>query len=147
MKKLFLIGILIGCMVKGYTQSPVSFDYKVKKLDKMHYEISIVASISRPWHLYSQYTMPPVLPTTIRFTKNPVVELKETPVEQGDLVTRHDEVFDVDVKYYAGKVAFVQQVTVKSDIKTNLAGTIEYMVCTDEKCLKPAPEKFSVKLE
>lgn len=138
---------IVAAALKGYTQSPVSFVYKVKKLDKKKYEVRITATIASPWHIYSQYTLPPVLPTSITFIRNPLVEEKEKPVEEGTMVTRHDEVFDVDVKYYTGSVEFVQYLTLKAEVKTKLAGSIEYMVCTDEKCLKPAPEKFSIALE
>jgi hypothetical protein len=147
MKRLFLIGILVGCAINGFSQSPASFSYKVKKLDKQHYELTIAVHIQSPWHIYAQSAPAPVLPTTILFSKNPLVELKDKPVEKGDLVTKHDEVFDADLKYYSGKVEFVQEIRLKAPVKTNLSGTIQYMACTDEKCIKPAPEQFSVTLE
>ena len=146
MKTLFLI-VLAGCTINGFSQSPASFSYKVKKIDKLHYELTIAVNILSPWHIYAQDAPAPVLPTTIRFTKNPLVELGNKPVAKGDLVTRHDEVFDADLKYYAGKVEFVQEITLKAPVKTSLTGTVEYMACTEEKCIKPAPEQFSVTLD
>jgi len=52
----------------------------------------------------------------------------------------------VDVKYFSGKVDFVQLVKVKGNAKTNVTGSVEFMVCNDKQCLPPATEKFSIAL-
>ena len=51
------------------------------------------------------------------------------------------------VSSYSEKVQFVQTVTVKGKVKTNIAGTIEYMVCNDVKCLPPTKKLFDLKLQ
>jgi thiol:disulfide interchange protein DsbD len=55
-------------------------------------------------------------------------------------------VFGVDVKYFSGKVDFVQLVKLKSKAKTNFTGSVEFMVCNDQQCLPPATQKFSIAL-
>lgn len=148
MKRLFSIAIILaGCFLDVVGQSPAKFSYDVKKIDGLHYKVTIAVNINSPWHIYSQEALPPVLPTTIQFSKNPLVEITSKPVEKGNLVVKHDEVFDTDLKYYNDKVEFVQDVTLKSNAKTTLSGSIQYMLCTDEQCIKPAPEQFKLTLE
>jgi thiol:disulfide interchange protein DsbD len=43
-------------------------------------------------------------------------------------------------------VDFVQTVQVKSAVKTNFAGTVEFMVCNDHECLPPTDVPFTVSL-
>jgi thiol:disulfide interchange protein DsbD len=129
-------------------ENPVSFKYEVKKLSGNIYEVKIIASIDEPWHIYSQFTPKegPSLPTHISFVKNPLVEVVGKPVENGKLITKHEEVLDVNLKYFADKVEFVQKIKLKASVKTNLMGTIEYMACTSERCLMPTTEKFTLGL-
>jgi thiol:disulfide interchange protein DsbD len=130
-------------------EDPVDFKYEVKKIQGNVYEIRIVASIEQPWHIYSQFTPEegPSLPTHINFTKNPLIELIGKPEEKGKLVTKHEEILDVNLKYYKEKVEFVQKIKLKGNVKTNLMGAINYMACTDERCLLPTTEKFSVGIQ
>jgi hypothetical protein len=58
-----------------------------------------------------------------------------------------DAALDIEAWQYAGKVEFVQQVKFKAKTKTNLSGTIEYQVCTDEKCLPPTTVRFNVSIQ
>jgi thiol:disulfide interchange protein DsbD len=44
-------------------------------------------------------------------------------------------------------VTFLQNVTVKGNVKTNLAGTIEYMLCNEKECLPPRKNPFTVALQ
>jgi len=129
-------------------ENPVSFKYEVKKLSGNMYEVKITASIDEPWHIYSQFTPAegPSLPTHISFVKNPLVEIIGTPAENGKLITKHEEVLDVNLKYFSGKVEFIQKIKLKATVKTNLVGSIEYMACTNERCLMPTTEKFIVGL-
>jgi hypothetical protein len=69
------------------------------------------------------------------------------PKENGSLKTIHDNNFGVDVKYFGDKVEFVQTVQLKTAAKTSVSGTIDYMVCNDEKCLPPTKQPFEVKLQ
>jgi len=87
------------------------------------------------------------LPTTIVFAKNPLALLQGKPKEEGEMEIYHDEIFDVDVYSYTGPVAFVQTVKLKSNVKTTINGTVEFMACTREQCLTPQKIPFSIKLK
>ena len=140
MKRFFLLSALVFMTAAAMSQlkDPVQWSFNaVKKADKT-YEITFSATVLKPWHIYSQTTPKggPV-PTKFTFKTNPLVVVKGIPKENGSLKNVHDQYFGVDVKYFNDKVSFVQTVTLKADTKTNLTGTIEYMVCNDKQCLPP----------
>ncbi len=149
MKKIIvvLLSFMFVCNAFSQTKNPVSFTYEAVKKNATTYEIVITANLEKPWHLYSQNTDAggPV-PTKITFKPNPLLKLKGKPAEKGKLVKEKDKNFGVNVMYYGNKVQFVQTVTIKANTKTSISGTIDYMVCDDEKCLPPKKVSFEVKL-
>ena len=150
MKKVLVLILLFILLKSGFGQvSPASFNYKVTKLEEKMYEVSIIVKIRSPWHIYSQFTPEdgPSLPTSIKFGKNPLVEVIGKTAEKGNLIVKHDDILDTDLKYFSDKVEFVQQVRLKEPVKTNLSGSVFYMVCTDKQCLKPATVNFTVDLD
>ena len=150
MKKL-LITIAVVFVFSGLhaqVQDPVKWKYvAIKKSDK-EYTINILATLDPSWHIYSMNTPNggPVA-TTFNFKKNPLVTIDGKTTEVGKLSTVHDEIFGVDVKYYSETVTFAQVVKLKSPVKTNLTGTIKYMVCNDKMCLPPKTVSFNVPIE
>ncbi len=60
---------------------------------------------------------------------------------------KYEQVFEVNTKYYEETVNFVQIVTLKSKVKTNIKGSIEFMACNNEQCMPPKKESFSIVLE
>ena len=111
------------------------------------YEVHCIVNVNAPWHTYSQFTPDggPV-PTKFVFAKNPLYSLEGDVMEKGRMITKHETVFGVDVKYFDGSVDFVQKVKLKNTVKTNFTGTVTFMVCNDEQCLPPVTQKFSVPL-
>lgn len=149
MKKLISMFVLLIVAMAAFAQeNPVSWNTKAEKQSNGTYKVTITATFAAPWHIYSQQTPEggPV-PTSFKFNKNPLVTLVGKTEEKGALKTTHDKNFGVDVKYYAGKVDFIQTVKIKGNVKTNVSGTVNYMVCNDHECLPPVDQSFSVKLQ
>ncbi len=128
-------------------KDPVQWEYKAVKKDDKTYEIVITATLPEPWHIYSQNT-PKGGPkaTVISFAKNPLLILAGNVKELGKLKREKDEIFKVDVLYYGNKVEYTQTVKLKANVKTNVTGTVEYMVCNEEQCLPPTKKSFDIKL-
>ncbi len=150
MKKLVLLLTLVSAtaFARAQFKDPVKWNFtSVKKSDKV-YEVTFTATIEKPWHIYSQTTPKggPV-PTKIVYKSNPLATVKGIAKECGTLKNKHEDVFGVDVKYFENKVAFTQTVNLKSAVKTNIAGTIQFMVCNDSECLPPKKVSFDLKLQ
>lgn len=126
----------------------VQWTTSVKKINEKNYELHLKATVQGNWHLYSQSTPDGgPLPTELSFVKNPLVILEGLAMEKGDLVKKHEEVFGVDVKYYNGSMELVQKISLKAKIRTNISGTVKYMVCNDRECLPPKTVPFQVAIQ
>lgn len=148
MKGIGLILLLLVYGLAGKTQDIVQWNFSAKKIIDKAYEIHLTPTIKSPWHIYSQ-TSPEggALPTAIVFNKNPLVSIDGKTKEVGKVVSKYEDVFGVTVKYFEGKVDFVQTVKLKSNAKTNISGSIEFMACNNEQCLPPKKVQFSVLLQ
>lgn len=150
MKKIIsvAIAIIFSTGLLGQNQEPIVWSYQAKKLSPGLYQVVISARLDDNWHVYSAYTAKGgPEPTKIVFNKNPLLAIQGNITEIGKLETVRDKVFSVEVKYYADKVNFVQLVKVRNNVKTNITGSIRYMVCDDEQCYPPATKKFDIKLQ
>lgn len=124
---------------------PVQWNNTVKKTGPNTYEVHLTATVQSPWHLYSQHT--PAggpLPTEISFSKSPVLVLDGPVKESGTLVKKREEAFGIDVMYFNDHVDFIQTITTKAKVKTNISGMIKYMVCNDRECLPPKSIPFQL---
>lgn len=147
MKKITFAFVLVLLMGAATAQQKISWSYSAKKLANNKYEIHIMASPPVGWHVYSQLTPEGgPIPTTFKFNNNALVALQGSVSEKGKVVTYYDKNFKVNVKYFEGKADFVQVVTVKGNIKTNISGEVESMICNDKTCMPPTTEKFNVAL-
>lgn len=139
---------LIAIVSFSQPKNPVSWNYEAIKKSAGIYEVTLTATMESPWHIYSQNTgKGGPIPTTISFKANPLVTKTGSIKEQGKLEKIFDKNFNTNVLYYSEKVVFVQTVKVKGGIKTNVSGTVEYMVCDDSQCLPPVKKSFDLKLQ
>ena len=147
MKQIFFGLMMVLFFGAAGAQQKVSWGYTAKKLAANKYEIHITATPPPGWHIYSQLTPEggPV-PTTFKFNKNALVAVNGKVNEKGKVISYFDNNFKVNVKYFEGKADFVQVVTVKGKIKTNISGEVESMICNDRTCMPPTIEKFNVAL-
>lgn len=150
MKNLFISLLLLAVSAVSFSQeaNPVKWSFTAKKIADKKYEVHLTATIDKGWHIYSQTTPEggPVR-TTIAFGKNPLVNIEGAAAEVGKLEQHFEELFEVNVKQFSDKVDFVQVITLKTNVKTNLSGTIEFMVCNDKMCLPPKSIPFSVAIK
>jgi len=151
MKKLLSIVVLLSItfFAQSQTLNPVSWSFSAKKIADKTYEIHLSATMQAGWHLYSQ-SQPDdsiAIPTGFTFTTNPLLTLNGKIKEVGKLEKFHDEKLKLSANQYSEKVDFVQVVKLKSNIKTNVAGSVEFQTCDDHKCLPPKTVNFSVALK
>ncbi|MFP5039440.1 protein-disulfide reductase DsbD domain-containing protein [Parasediminibacterium sp. JCM 36343] len=149
MKKSFLIAVVfLLAAAKGFAQikNPVEWKYEAKKKGAAC-QVVITATVQKPWHIYSQNTgKGGPIPTKITFNKNPLVTIEGITKETGKLEKVFDKSFNTEVLFYSNSLVFTQEIKVKAGVKTNITGTVEYMVCDDEQCLPPTKKTFDIKL-
>lgn len=143
---LFLLTLVSFSFAHAQIEDPVTWTYNVVKLAPKKFELHMTANINGNWHIYSQNAGEGPVPTTIEFNKNPLVKWEGKVSEKGKLENTYDPNFKSNLKYYNGKVEFVQKISTKSSANTVVSGTITYMVCNDKKCLPPKDVAFSFQI-
>jgi thiol:disulfide interchange protein DsbD len=149
MKKIFTLAILLLSFLFSQAQSykQVKWNYTVKKIADKTYEVHMTANISGNYHLYAQNPgVEGPVPTTFNFTKNPLIVLDGKIKENGNLQKKYESAWDGQVNYFKNAVNFIQVVKLKANVKTNLAGKVEFMVCDDKQCLPPSDVEFKVNI-
>ncbi|MFI2742475.1 protein-disulfide reductase DsbD domain-containing protein, partial [Zhouia sp. PK063] len=140
MKKLRILILLLLATHVGNSQilDPVSWSGIVNKNADETYSLVMKAQIEAGWHLYSQksYGDEGPIPTTFTFLK-----AKETYQLQGKTaeekgIEKHDETFDMDIKYFEDHATFTQKIQLLSSLNS-IAVEVNYMVCNDHQCLPP----------
>jgi hypothetical protein len=149
MKKILFALLFFGFVLQGQSQklAPVKWAYQAVKTGDKKYNVIITANVDAPWHIYSQFVKKGPVPTTVQFAKNPLVVLSGSTKEVGNLEKKFDNNFGAVIGSFGGKVQFIQAVTLKVNTKTKLTGTIEYMVCNEERCLPPTKQSFEVDIQ
>ena len=144
---LFGFALLTGTLAMAQSSKQVGWTWSAKKIADKTYEVHMTATIGGDYHLYAQDAGGDgPIPTAFTFTKSPLFTLDGTVQEKGQLVKKFETAWNHDVKYYEKTVDFVQVVKLKSNIKTNLAGKVEFMVCNDHECLPPADVDIKVNI-
>lgn len=150
MKKIvaLLAVVCISLSAAAQIQDPVDWSYSVKKLSADTYTFTATANIEGDWHIYSQTTGKggPV-PTKINFKKNPLITVVGATKEAGKVKQVYDELFKTNVRYIGETATYTQTIKVRAGVKTNISGSVEYMVCDDRQCLPPSKKTFDLKLQ
>ena len=146
MKKLLtaLALFALPALVSAQIENPVKWSFTAKKVNATTYEVHATATIDGGWHLYAQEAGEGPVPTSFKFTKNPLTVLTGKVQEVGKLHKSYDKNFDSELKYYEKSVDFIQKVTVRGKAATKVKGSVEFMVCDDHQCLPPKEMEFAV---
>jgi thiol:disulfide interchange protein DsbD len=149
MKKtiLFAIAALTGTLAIAQSSKQVNWTCTSKKIADKIYEVHMTATIGGNYHMYAQNVGGDgPIPTSFTFTKSPLMDIEGVPKEKGRLIKKFESAWNHDVNYYESTVDFVQVVKLKSNVKTNLAGKVEFMVCNDHECLPPSTVDIKVNI-
>ena len=141
------MAVFAGSLAMAQSSKEVNWTYSAKKIADKTYEVHMTATIGGNYHLYAQDAGGEgPIPTAFTFTKSPLLDLQGAPKEKGQLIKKFESAWNHDVRYYERTVDFVQVVKLKSNVKTNLAGQVEFMVCNDSQCLPPATVDIKVNI-
>lgn len=148
MKKIYLSLVSFFVVAAAFAQieNPVRWSYTAKKISDKVFDVYITATLDSKWHIYAQDAGEGPEPTSVSFSKNPLISLDGKIKEEGKLEKEYDQNFGSTLKFYSNKVSFVQRVKLKSPVATVLKGSVNYMVCNDRKCLPPKEIPFTVKV-
>ena len=124
---------------------PVRWEYSAKKIGQDQYILHITALIQPGWHVYAQDAGEGPVPTSFKFQKTQGTAFTGKVREVGKMEKQYDKNFASVLKYYEGKVDFVQYVKAGPGTKS-VKGTVEYMACDNHQCLPPKDIDFDIQL-
>ena len=144
---LLLLAVLTGSLAMAQSSKQVTWTTSAKKINDRTYEVHMTATVGGDYHIYSQHPGGDgPIPTTFKFTKNPLVTPAGTVKEVGKVVKKMETAWGFVVLYYEKTVDFVVNVNVKGSAKSSLTATVEYMVCDDHQCLPPSDTDLNIKI-
>lgn len=146
MKKMIGWVLLAFIAVAAQAQifTPVTWEFGLNDSGSAEKELLFTATLENGWHLYDM-NLPEGGPVSTAFTFETIqgAELVGAPYATTKPTTVFDELFDMELRWFGGKVTFVQKIKVTDPKKFAVAGEVEYMACNDENCLPPEHESFS----
>ena len=123
---------------------PVSWDAKLEKQNDSIYKLVVKASIEKTWHLYSQHLGDEgPIPTTFTFEEAPQQYLLSGEMEEPDVPSIFDEVFEMEIKFFEDEAVFTQMIKVL-DENAVIKFEVEFMACNDTQCLPPETVPFQI---
>ncbi|HXB10204.1 MAG TPA: protein-disulfide reductase DsbD domain-containing protein [Puia sp.] len=149
MKKtiLFVFAVLAGTLAMAQSAKQVNWVYSSKKIADKTYEVHMTATIGGNYHMYAQNVGGDgPIPTSFTYTRSPLLDIEGATKEKGQMIKKFESAWNHDVNYYEKEVEFVQVVKLKSNVKTSLAGKVEFMVCNDHECLPPSTVEIKVNI-
>jgi len=115
---------------------PVKWTLYAKPVGDGEYELQFQASIDKGWHLYSMHLPEDGMMIPTSFTLNiKGFELLGDAIEPQP-ITEYDPMAEMEMSYFKDAVTFRQRVQLTERI-SKISGTLEFMVCDEERCLPP----------
>ncbi len=126
---------------------PVKWSYRAEQSVPGEATLVIKATIEKGWHLYSQNIADGgPIKTSFAFVPSPNYELVGK-VDEGKAIEFFDKNFDMQLAYFANEATFSQKIKLKNSNALKIEGTVEFMVCDDEKCLPPELVDFTIDIK
>lgn len=125
---------------------PVKWSFSSEKLKDKEYNLIITAKIEKGWHVYSQFIGDGgPIPTSFKFNPTSDYKLIGKVTESPKAETAFDKTFDMQIAWHKDQVVFKQRVSLNVP-RTSISGTLEFMVCNDERCLPSEEVEFEIEL-
>ncbi|MDH7444218.1 protein-disulfide reductase DsbD family protein [Aquimarina sp. 2201CG14-23] len=147
---LLLTTLLFSTTLFSQIYEPIKWKSSVQEESENVYTLYFEATLDKGWHLYSQKEVETddIAPTATEFTfynEDKAYELiGETTEPEG--IQKFDKVFEMDIKYFEGKVVFAQKIKRLDTSLSTIKAEVFFGVCDDEKCLAPDIVEFNLKL-
>lgn len=149
--KTVLTSIIILYSVFAYSQvhDPVKWETSVTRLASDTAVVSLNASIEDGWHIYSQSQTIKNGPIATSFSFKPdesYILIGNT--REGKPIIKPEPAYgNMNVSYFEKSASFVQKIVTTNGKSFNLDVEVTFMVCSDEMCLPPTTQEFTVAVD
>ncbi len=142
-----LLVLLSVANSKADVLDPVKWQFASKQTAPNEFDLIFTATIGSEWHMYSQFSdQSNDAPVNLSFTFKPGAYTTVGNVKEiSKVIVEFDKVVGHDLKFFKGKAEFIQHVKINAK-QTNIAGTLNFMVCRNGACLPPKDVDFNFAL-
>jgi DsbC/DsbD-like thiol-disulfide interchange protein len=145
MKKAIIISTICAlCQPSAFAQilHPVKWSYGTKRLNSKQAVIFLKATIEDGWHIYSVNQKDGgQVKTSFSFFVSPSYLLLGT-ISEPTPITKREEAFNMDVSYFEHDVICKRKIRATNPAAIN--GSVNFMVCNNQKCLPPETIEFTI---
>ena len=135
MKNNFLVILFLTLSFLGYSQDPITFETKVKKISENTFELVTTANIQNKWRLYSQNLLSGgAIPTEFIFNNISQSIKLIGDVTESQSITKFDPIFQIEQSYFENQSTFTQLIETNKIID-NIPAVIAYQACDDVVCI------------
>ena len=135
MKNNFLLILFLTLSFLGYSQDPITFETKVKKISENTFELVTTANIQNKWRLYSQNLLSGgAIPTEFIFNNISQSIKLIGDVSESQSITKFDPIFQIEQSYFENQSTFTQLIETNKIID-NIPAVIAYQACDDVVCI------------
>lgn len=148
-KIILSIGLFLGITSPSNAQivDPVDWETSVEKHGDNRFTLVAKATIGGHYHMYSQTPTDGPIPTTFTFLAKGIAYRAEGKTIEPKGVTKFEEVFGVEVKYFEKEAVFRQKITLLKEDVHKIQASVEFMVCDDQSCLPPKEDDLIFDLD
>ena len=135
----------IGQAQQGIIE-PVKWDSKIEKVSDTEYDIILIGTIDKEWHVFSQFTDEDgSLPSVLTFENSGRDYELLGEAKESETAKAYNDVFEVEESYFLNKVQFTQRIKLLSETVKQINVHLEYQVCK-EVCINKE-ENFVIALD
>ena len=136
MKNNFLVILFLTLSFLGYSQDPITFETKVKKISENTFELVTTANIQNKVEVIftETYYLGERFPTEFIFdNKSQSIKLIGD-VSESQSITKFDPIFQIEQSYFENQSTFTQLIETNKIID-NISAVIAYQACDDVVCI------------
>ena len=139
---MLLLAVFMTVCAEAQIMEPVHFTSELKRGEDNKAEIVFSALIDAGWHVYStDLGSDGPIEASFNVVKMDGVELVGKLQPRGNVTSKYDQLFGMELKYFENKAQFVQKIKfTKADYSIDCY--LEYGACSDEMCMPPSTCEF-----
>ena len=132
----------VAAITFAQMHEPIKCETSWKMVSDGVAELRIAAAIDAGWHLYSTELEDGPTAATLVVETIKGARLDGKLGFEGKEITKYDDMFGMEVRYFENKVTFLQRFAIDSDDYT-VQGYFQYGACDDQSCLPPTNVEFN----
>ncbi|MGN0210243.1 MAG: protein-disulfide reductase DsbD domain-containing protein [Muribaculaceae bacterium] len=139
-----LITLLTVVAAAAQGSNAIRWRMSVKMTSDTEGVITLRAVVQQGWHLYStQLPANGPKPTKFDFSQSVGIKTVGKLTPSRSPLTVHDEMFDMDLKWWDSNVEFTQKFKIVNRTGAKVVASVNFMGCNNETCMPPKTETLT----